>query len=158
MVSLLKLILQLLNSVGWGHMSTEICSAFLSLGPPSSGTVTVRAVLSVGNEIVGIDVLGTATGAFELLAGGALGAAANFGAAFGIDRSLSSNSSGSPPACGRWQIAGSVTRLTDDTDVPKLSSTKTPRIELISVKTLISAFLAFNLCLLTSHSWSHVSN
>ena len=35
-------------------------------------TVTARAVVSVGKVVVGMDVLGTAGGAFELLASGAL--------------------------------------------------------------------------------------
>ena len=98
-------------------MSTEICSAFLLLGPPSSGTVTVRAVVSVGKEVVGTDALSTATGAFELIADGVLQAAASLGGAFGIECSLCWNSSRSPQACGRWLIASSVTRLTDDIDV-----------------------------------------
>ena len=69
--------------------------------------------------------LGTTIGAFELLAGGVLEAAANFGAACGVECSLCWNNSGSPPAHGKWLIAGSATRLTDDVDVPILSSTLT---------------------------------
>ena len=38
--------------------------------------------------------------AFELLAGGVLGGALNVGAAFGMERSQSRNSSGSLQACG----------------------------------------------------------
>ena len=69
-----------------------IVSASLISRPPKSGTVTVRAVVKVGKEVVGTDELGTVNGDFELLAGGVLGAAANFGAAFGTDCSFGWNS------------------------------------------------------------------
>ena len=65
-----------------------------------------------------------------MLAGGVLGAAANFGATFGIQCSPSWKSARSPPAYSKTVIASSVIRLTDDTDVPTLSSTYTPWIEL----------------------------
>ena len=45
--------------------------------------------MPIGKEVVKIDELGTAERAFELLAGGLLGAAANFGAAFGTECSFS---------------------------------------------------------------------
>ena len=64
--------------------------------------------------------------AFELLAGGVLGAAANFSTAVCIECSLRWNSSGSAPACGGCLIAGSVIRLTDDVDVAILPATLTP--------------------------------
>ena len=48
----------------------------------------MRAVVSVDTVVVGIDVLGTADGAFGLLAGGVLGAAANVGAAFGTSYAM----------------------------------------------------------------------
>ena len=70
-------------------------------GSSISRTVTVASVPPIGREVVGMEELGTASGAFEILAGGVLGAAANYGAAFGIKCSLSRNNSGSPPAvCG----------------------------------------------------------
>ena len=47
--------------------------------------MTVRAVISVGIEVVGIDELGTDSGAFDLITDGVLGAAAIFGAAFGTE-------------------------------------------------------------------------
>ena len=68
--------------------------------------------MSVGKEVVGIGELSAAKGAFELLAGGVLGAATKFGAACGTSYVKSCadrcgtecfvcwNSSGSPPACG----------------------------------------------------------
>ena len=37
----------------------------------------------MGEEVVGIDEVGTVNGAFDLLASGVLGAATKFGAAFG---------------------------------------------------------------------------
>ena len=46
--------------------------------------VTVGAAISIGKEVAEMDELGTATGSFELLQG-ILGAAANFGAAFGSE-------------------------------------------------------------------------
>ena len=66
-----------------------MCSAYFVLGPPKSVTGTVGSVISNGKEVVGIDELGTADGAFELLAGGILGAAANLSTAFGTECSLS---------------------------------------------------------------------
>ena len=39
--------------------------------------MTGGAVISIGEKVEGIDGLGTAAGAFDLLAGGVLGAAAN---------------------------------------------------------------------------------
>ena len=56
---------------------------FFLVGSPPWRSVTVGAVVSVGKVVIGIDVLGTVGGAFELLAGGVLGAAAKFGVAFG---------------------------------------------------------------------------
>ena len=47
----------------------------------NQGLVTLETVPSIGKEVVELEELGTATGAFEMLAGGVLGAAANFGAA-----------------------------------------------------------------------------
>ena len=52
-----------------------------------------------GKEVVGKEELCTATGVFEVLAGGVLGVAANVDAAFGIVPSFFRNSSGSLPAC-----------------------------------------------------------
>ena len=89
--SLLKLIFQLLSSVGWGRLSIIVCSASLVLGPPCS----VRAVISIGREVVGKDELGTASDAFVVLVRDVLGASANCGAAFVVECSLSWNSSGS---------------------------------------------------------------
>ena len=55
-------------------------------GSPQSGTVrTEGAVVSVGKEVLRTDDLGTANGAFELLAGGVLEAAAIFGTFFGTE-------------------------------------------------------------------------
>ena len=82
-------------------MSTEICSASLFLSPPQPGTVTVGAVVSVGKVVVGLDELGTASGAFELLAGGVLRASANLGASFGTECPLGGHSAGSLPAGGK---------------------------------------------------------
>ena len=65
----MKLILQLLNSIGRRHLSIVIASATLCLGPPSSGTVTVASVISFGKEVVGMKEVGTAIGGFELIAG-----------------------------------------------------------------------------------------
>ena len=65
-----------------------------------------------------------------MLAGGVFGTATNFDAALEAVWSLGKNSSGSPPASGRWQIAGSAILLTDDVDETTLSSTQTPWIEL----------------------------
>ena len=48
--------------------------------------MTAGAVAPVGKEVVGIDELGTANGAFELLAGGVLGAGANVGAALALSQ------------------------------------------------------------------------
>ena len=67
---LLKLIFQLLNFVGWDHLSKKIASAAIFLGPPLSGTV---AVLSIGKEVIGREELCTAAEVFEMLAGGVLG-------------------------------------------------------------------------------------
>ena len=75
-----------------------MCSASLFLDPPQSGSATVRAVVSVGRKVVGRDELVTPSGAFQLLAGGVLGAATNV-AAFGTECFSDWNSSGSPPAC-----------------------------------------------------------
>ena len=50
--------------------------------------MAVGAEVSVGKEVVGTSELGTTNGAFELLAGGVLGAAANVGAAFGAECSF----------------------------------------------------------------------
>ena len=86
MTLLLKLIFPL---VGWGQFSILMCSVSLSLGPPQSGIVTVGAAISIGKEVVKMDELGNARGgAFDLLAGGALGSAANFCAALGTERSF----------------------------------------------------------------------
>ena len=73
------------------------------LGSPSTRTFTVGAVISIGKEVVGIEEMGTTTGALEILAGGVRGAAANFEADFGSgsDCLLSSNSPGPLPTCGR---------------------------------------------------------
>ena len=62
-------------------------------------SVTVGAVASVAKKVAGTDELGTAR-AFALLAGGVLGAVANFGAVCGTECSLSWSSSGPHPACG----------------------------------------------------------
>ena len=68
--------------------------------------------------------MGTVSGAFELLAGGDLGAAANLGAAFGIECFLGWNTSGvTSNLRGMTDCRFHVTRLTDDIDVPILSST-----------------------------------
>ena len=83
----------------------------------------MASVPSSGKEVVGTDELGTVIGTFEMLAGGVLGVAENFGAALGTRCSLSWNSSGSLPACGRLLTASSVTLLTDAVDVATLSST-----------------------------------
>ena len=56
--------------------------------------------MSTGEKVVCIEELCTATGIVEMLAGGVLGDAANFEAAFGIVPSLCRNSSGHPPTCG----------------------------------------------------------
>ena len=66
-----------------------MCYVSLFLGPTCSGIVPVGAPISIGKEVVGTSELGTANGAFEVLAGGVLGAAANFGAAIGIGCFLS---------------------------------------------------------------------
>ena len=71
------------------------CGSFISK------TVTVASAPPISREVVGMEELGTAIGAFEILAGGVLVDAASYGAAFGIECSLSRNNSGSPPAvCG----------------------------------------------------------
>ena len=80
----MKLSFQHQNSVGWGQLSILIAFASFSSGPPQSRTVTAASVLSFGQEGVGINELYTATEVVEILASGALGAAANFEAAFGI--------------------------------------------------------------------------
>ena len=96
--ALVKLIFHQVNSMGCGHLSRVICSASCFLGPPKSGTVA--SVLSIGRDVVGTIGLRTATGVFEILAGGLLAVAANFEAASGIVFSLCATSSGSLPACG----------------------------------------------------------
>ena len=42
-------------------------------------------MLPIGTEVVGVEELCTATGVFEMFAGGVLGAAVNFDAAFGLE-------------------------------------------------------------------------
>ena len=86
--------------------------------------MTVGAVVSIGEEVVGRHELGTVNGAFELLTGDVLGTAPNFSAVFRIVYPCW-NSSGSLPVCGGWLIADSFTRLIDDVDVI-LSSTQAP--------------------------------
>ena len=78
-----------------------VASSCLFLRFPQSGIVIVESVLSIGKVVVGMNELGTAVGAFEMLARGVLEAAGNFGAAFGVVCSLCGNSSGSPAAWGR---------------------------------------------------------
>ena len=82
---------------------------FSLFGPPQSGTATAGAVVSVGKDVVGSDELGTASGAFELLAGGVL-QAANFGIAFGT------------LLVGTVRHFQTVTQHIDDIDDPVLSS------------------------------------
>ena len=76
-------------------MSKIVASA---LDLPKSGTVTVAPVPSIGEEVVGKDELRTATGVFEILAGGVLGVAANVDAAFGIVCSLRRKQLGVTPS------------------------------------------------------------
>ena len=92
--------------------------------PSYSTTATVSAVVSVGTDVVRTNESSTDTGVFELL----------------TECSVSWTSSESPHATRGWLIAGSVTRLTDDIDVPIPSSTETPWIESRLLKTFNSAF------------------
>ena len=62
--------------------------------------MTVEPEASVGELVVGPDELGTVSGAFELLAGGVLGASANVVAAFGTECSSAGTARGRSPACG----------------------------------------------------------
>ena len=164
--ALLKLIFQLLNSVGWGHLS--IITASLSLFSLSlfwSSTIrdcscsfcTFNWWRSRRNSRTVYCHWSFRVACWWL------GAAANFDAAFIIACSLCKNSWGSSPACGRWLIAGSVILLTD-VDVATLPSTQTHWIELrlISSNTLNLTLLTFHLCFkiygeIWWHSWcSHV--
>ena len=80
----------------------KMCVQQVNVRTPSiiRDCLTVASALPTGEEFVGIEELCTVI--------------ANFGAAFGIECSLSRNSSGSPPACGRCLFAGYVNVLTDD--------------------------------------------